>query len=58
MSKRPQCLTVEAGWKKIREPANLITGWMWQAYSPQTPFFFGAGLAAAATLGMLFFIKE
>ena len=39
-------------------PASLIAGWMWQAYSPQTPFFFGAGLAAAATLGMLFFIKE
>jgi len=39
-------------------PASLIAGWMWQVYSPQTPFFFGAGLAAAATLGMLFFIKE
>ena len=39
-------------------PASLIAGWMWQSYSPQTPFFFGAGLAAAATLGMLFFIKE
>ncbi len=39
-------------------PASLIAGWLWQTYSPQTPFFFGAALAAAATVGMLFFIRE
>jgi len=39
-------------------PASLIAGWLWQAYSPQAPFFFGAGLAALATIGMLVFIRE
>jgi len=31
---------------------------MWQAYSPQAPFFFGAGLACAAMIGMMAFIRE
>jgi MFS family permease len=39
-------------------PASLIAGWLWQAYSPSTPFFFGAALACAATIGMLVFIRE
>lgn len=39
-------------------PASLIAGWMWQAYSPSTPFFFGAGLACAATIGMMVFVRE
>ena len=39
-------------------PASLIAGWLWQAYSPEAPFFFGAGMAAIATIGMLLFIKE
>jgi len=39
-------------------PASLIAGWLWQAYSPSTPFFFGAALAGAATIGMMAFIRE
>ena len=39
-------------------PASLIAGWLWQAYSPAAPFFFGAGLAALAMIGMMVFIKE
>jgi MFS family permease len=39
-------------------PASLIAGWLWQAYSPSTPFFFGAALACAATIGMMAFIRE
>ncbi|UCD54012.1 MAG: MFS transporter, partial [Dehalococcoidia bacterium] len=39
-------------------PASLIAGWLWQAYSPSMPFFFGAGLAGAAVVGMMAFIKE
>ena len=39
-------------------PASLIAGWMWQAYSPAAPFFFGAGLAAAAMIGMMVLIRE
>jgi len=39
-------------------PASLIAGWMWQAYSPVAPFFFGAALACAAMIGMMVFIRE
>ena len=39
-------------------PASLIAGWLWQAFSPEAPFFFGAGLAALAAIGMLLFIRE
>jgi len=39
-------------------PASLIAGWMWQAYNPSVPFFFGAGLACAATIGMMTLIRE
>lgn len=39
-------------------PASLIAGWLWQAYSPSTPFFFGAGLACAAMIGMMVLVRE
>jgi len=39
-------------------PASLIAGWLWQAYSPSTPFFFGAALACAAMIGMMVLIRE
>ncbi len=39
-------------------PASLIAGWLWQAYSPATPFYFGAGLAFLAMLGMMALIRE
>ena len=39
-------------------PASLIAGWLWQAFSPEAPFFLGAGLAALAAIGMLLFIRE
>jgi len=39
-------------------PASLIAGWLWQAYSPATPFYFGAGLAFIAMLGIMGLIKE
>jgi MFS family permease len=39
-------------------PASLIAGWLWQTYSPEAPFFFGAGMAAIATIGMLVLIRE
>ena len=39
-------------------PASLIAGWLWQAYSPSAPFFFGASLAGAATIGMMALVRE
>jgi len=39
-------------------PASLIAGWLWQAYSPSAPFFFGAGLAFVAMLGIMALIRE
>ena len=39
-------------------PASLIAGWLWQAYSPAAPFFFGAGLAFLAMLGIMGLIRE
>ena len=39
-------------------PASLIAGWMWQAYSPSAPFFFGAALAFLAMLGIMGLIRE
>jgi MFS family permease len=39
-------------------PASLIAGWLWQAYSPAAPFYFGAGLAFIAMLGMMALVKE
>jgi len=39
-------------------PASLIAGWLWQAFSPAAPFYFGAGLAFLAMLGMMALIRE
>jgi MFS family permease len=39
-------------------PASLIAGWLWQAFTPAAPFFFGAALAAAATLALLILIPR
>ncbi|MBI2852142.1 MAG: MFS transporter [Chloroflexi bacterium] len=39
-------------------PASLIAGWMWDAISPQAPFYFGAGLAFLAMLGILALVRE
>ena len=39
-------------------PASLIAGWMWSAISPAAPFYFGAGLAFMAMLGIMALIKE
>jgi len=39
-------------------PASLIAGWLWQAYSPAAPFYFGAGLAFLAMLGIMALIRE
>ena len=39
-------------------PASLLAGWLWQAYSPSAPFYFGAGLAFVAMLGMMAMVRE
>jgi len=39
-------------------PASLLAGWLWSAISPAAPFFFGAGLAFLAMLGMMALIRE
>jgi MFS family permease len=39
-------------------PASLIAGWLWQAVSPAAPFYFGAGLAILAMVGLIVFIPE
>jgi len=39
-------------------PASLIAGWLWQAFSPAAPFFFGATLAFLAMLGIMALIRE
>ena len=39
-------------------PASLIAGWLWQAISPAAPFYFGAGLAFLAMLGIMGLIRE
>jgi len=39
-------------------PASLIAGWLWQAFSPAAPFFFGAALAFLAMLGIMVLIRE
>jgi len=39
-------------------PASLIAGWLWQAYSPAAPFYFGAGLAFVAMLGIMGLVRE
>lgn len=39
-------------------PAGVIAGLLWSAINPAAPFYFGAGLALLATLGMLTLIRE
>ena len=39
-------------------PASLIAGWLWDTVNPATPFFFGAGLALVAMVGLMALIKE
>ena len=39
-------------------PASLIAGWLWDTVNPSTPFYFGAGFAFLAMLGMITLIKE
>jgi MFS family permease len=39
-------------------PASLIAGWLWQAISPAAPFYFGAGLAFLAMVGIMALVKE
>jgi MFS family permease len=39
-------------------PASLIAGVMWDRISPAATFYFGAGLALLAMVGLMFLIKE
>jgi MFS family permease len=39
-------------------PASLIAGWLWGAVNPQATFYFGAGLAFLAMLGILGLVRE
>jgi MFS family permease len=39
-------------------PASLIAGILWDRVNPSATFYFGAGLAFLAMLGIILFIKE
>ncbi len=39
-------------------PASLIAGWMWSAISPAATFYFGAGMAFIAAIGIWTLVKE
>ena len=39
-------------------PASLIAGWLWDTVNPAAPFYFGAGLAFIAMLGIMALIRE
>jgi len=39
-------------------PASVIAGLLWQYISPAATFYFGAGMAGVAMLGLLLFIRE
>ncbi len=39
-------------------PASVIAGWLWYLVSPSSTFYFGAGMAGVAMLGLLLFIRE
>jgi len=39
-------------------PASIIAGWLWQTISPAAPFYFGAGLASLAMVGLLVLVRE
>jgi MFS family permease len=39
-------------------PASVLAGWLWDTVNPAAPFYFGAGLAFLAMLGLLVLVKE
>lgn len=39
-------------------PASLVAGWLWDAVNPAAPFYFGAGLAFLAMLGLMALVRE
>lgn len=39
-------------------PASVIAGWLWQAVSPSSPFYFGAGLSFLAMIGLLVLVRK
>lgn len=39
-------------------PASLIAGWLWDAFNPSAPFYFGAALAFLAMLAIVILVKE
>lgn len=39
-------------------PASIIAGWLWHTISPAAPFYFGAGLALLAMLGLTVLVRE
>jgi len=39
-------------------PASVLAGVLWDTVNTAAPFYFGAGLAFLAMLGLLFFLKE
>lgn len=39
-------------------PASVIAGWLWFAFGPAAPFYFGAGMAAMALVGFVLLIRE
>ena len=39
-------------------PASLIAGWLWHVVAPSAPFYFGAGMAIVAMLGLWILIRE
>lgn len=39
-------------------PASIIAGWLWQAVSPPSAFYFGAGLSFVAMIGLLTLVRK
>jgi MFS family permease len=39
-------------------PASLIAGWLWHLVGPEAPFYFGAGMAAVAVLGLVLLVRK
>ncbi len=39
-------------------PASVLAGWLWDAVNPAASFYFGAGLAFLAMLGLFLLVKE
>ncbi len=38
-------------------PASIIAGWLWYVVAPSAPFYFGAGMAFVAMLGLLALVR-